>query len=396
MTDGDGYALDLLSPVRHVATEMERAGSAGPAPTVAAMAATYEHTIAGDLARIRQHENVVSDYEARLWLIRRAVAELGIQVTPDGDGYRLGRPFDDLKYKGRKVRPAVRAGEESEKEVLAAAYHNLEKELRPYHVTVAGARGTTREAELTLHPLAHAIPRMKPKEWEALAADVRANGVKLPITVMGGKVIDGRHRLAVAAALKVPVRVHEFTGAEEEARRHIVSLNVIRRNLTMAQRGLIVREIFLPEAKAEASVGRPQKDQGKLAPSGANIPAGKKASEIAADRSMGLANARTVERMAPVDDAPQTQERIRRGEITTATEARREALKETGSDEPQDVPVLQPRSAYHNLGLALSSIRNAIASIEKGDPATVPEQKLLERADEIGVALHDLRKLLLP
>ena len=42
------------------------------------------------------------------------------------------------------------------------------------------------------------------------------------------------------------------------------------------------------------------------------------------------------ERMAPVDDAPETKERIRRGEITSARDARGEALKETGKQ--GDIP----------------------------------------------------------
>jgi len=412
MTGSDGYALDLLSPVRHVATEMERAASSGAAPTLEAMTATYEHTIGGDLARIREHEGVGSDYEARLWLIGRAVSELGHQVTFTDGGYRLARPFDNLKYQGRKLHRTVRAGEESEDEVLRAVYHNLDKELRPFHVTVVSARGNQRETDLTLHPLAHAIPRMTEKEFAELADDVKTNGVKLPITVMGGKVIDGRHRLAVAAALKLPVRTEEFSGSEDDARRHIVSLNLIRRHLTMAQRTLIVRQVLLPEAEAEAkererlSPGRPHLDPEK---GSANLrdlsesdpaprPEPKKASQVAAERSSGLASARSIETMAPVDDAPETQERIRRGEITSARDARGEALKETGKQgqEPEDVGVTQPRSALRHLTCARRDGRIACEDVEakQAEQGDIPAEDLRGRITEIREHLDRLEKLL--
>src|SRR6516225_567408 len=123
MTPPSGYALDLLSPVRHVATEMERADLDGPAPTVETMTATYEHTNTGDLARIQQHEGAGSDYEARLWLIRRAVTELGKQVTADDDGgLRLAKPFDNLRYRHRKLVRTVSEDEEDEKRALRAVY----------------------------------------------------------------------------------------------------------------------------------------------------------------------------------------------------------------------------------------------------------------------------------
>jgi hypothetical protein len=367
------------------------------------MTASYQHTIAGDLARIRWNEGVTSDYEARAWLIRKAIQELGDRVTADENGgYRLAKPLDQIRYKHKSIHRSVRAGEEGEKEILRAAYHNLNKltNLRPFKVTVATAR-STREAELTLHPLAHAIPRMSEKEFAELAKDVRDNGVKLPITVMGSKVIDGRHRLAVASALDVPVRVQEFTGSEDEARRHIVSLNLIRRNLTMAQRVLIVRQVLLPEAKAEAdkhrqeTQGRPSNDPAKLSADLRSDSDGQKASQIAAERSAGLANARSIELMKDVDDAPQTQERIRSGEIKSAAEAARAAAKELGK-EPEELPALKPRTAYDYLGQALHNVRAATTRIEEGDRGNVTEETFTERIDEIKRALHELRALIHP
>jgi len=406
-TGSAGYALDLTTPVRFVATELEKAGPAGPAPTVQAMTAAYRH-LPGDLNRVMIHEGAASEYDARRWLIRRALAELGDQVAEDGDGWRLAVPFEALRFRGRKLYRTVAEDADDEQRAIRAAYRGLADE-RAFGVTVVGGRGATRQAQLTLHPLARAIPQMTEDEFAELAADVKAHGVKVPVEVMGSQVIDGRHRVAVAEALRVPVRLRDFEGTEDEARHHIVSMNVRRRHLNTAQRGLIVIEVFLPEAEAEAEArreaGRVRGGQEHaLPPTGGRASRGKTAAEDAADRSMGLANTRTVERMTPVRDAPRTKERIRRGEIPTASQARREALAETGAagSEPADVPATQPMSAYRLLGMALGKVRSAEDAIRRGDLGKaragssdqVTDGDLLARVGEIRQALDGLEKLL--
>jgi hypothetical protein len=107
----NGYALNLLSPVRHVATEMERAAPA--ALSVADMAAGYQHSIPGDLSRVRQHEHCATDEEAGVWLIKHAVEALTFrgktgqrQVEQVDGGYRLTVPFEDLRYDRHKLHRA--------------------------------------------------------------------------------------------------------------------------------------------------------------------------------------------------------------------------------------------------------------------------------------------------
>ena len=217
----------------------------------------------------------------------------------------------------------------SENERLHAAYTHPEDS---YTVSVIGATRT----RYTVHPLALAMPLMSEQEFMELADDAEAHGVKVPLQVTGTQVIDGRHRLIIASVLDLPVRVEEFTGTEDQARFHIISLNVVRRHLTDAQRTLIARDLFLPDAEAEAKT---RLEEGRrrggaehaLAPTGAQANRAPKASQIAAERSHSLASSRSIERLASVDDAPHTQERIRRGEIKTVARAEREGQKETGT-----------------------------------------------------------------
>jgi ParB-like chromosome segregation protein Spo0J len=111
----NGYALDMLSPVRHVATEMD--GAAPAALSIEELATGYRHPNPGDLARVRRHEDCGSDDEATAWLIRRAVEAISYrgktdqskrQVEQVDGGYRLadGIKFEDLLYQGRKLQRA--------------------------------------------------------------------------------------------------------------------------------------------------------------------------------------------------------------------------------------------------------------------------------------------------
>lgn len=97
----NGYPLDLLSPVRHVATELDRVAPA--ALSVSDMVDSYQHPNTGDLARVRREQGLSGNTEAESWLIGQAIAELGKQVEPDGaDGYRLMRDFEKIRYPGGK------------------------------------------------------------------------------------------------------------------------------------------------------------------------------------------------------------------------------------------------------------------------------------------------------
>jgi len=367
------------------------------ARSVRELADAYVHSIPGDLSRIRQHEKRASDAEATLWLVERAIAELKGHVKSDGNGgYRLVKDFDKIRYKDEKLIRLVDTDADDEKRALRAMYNDMREE-RTFYVTVVGAKGGKQERAYRLHPLARAIPQVAEKEFLELAVDVKAHGVRVPIVVFDGQVLDGRHRLALAAALEVPVRVDEFTGTEDEARDHVISMNVKRRHLTVPQRGLIVRELYLPQARAEAAerkavnAGDRKSERARMR---APIEETARAAEIAAEQYSRLANVRTIQTMAPVDNAPETKERIRSGEITTATAARREALKEIGNDEPEAVPKHHSYTAWRALGRSLHWAGEACESLQQGERGDVTEAETRGRINEIRAQLDRAERLI--
>jgi ParB-like chromosome segregation protein Spo0J len=119
----NGYALDMVSPVRHVATVLEQARPR--ALTIPDLVAEYTHPNPGDLSRVCQHEGARGPRDAETWLVREAVAAIArrgrtVQVEEADGGYRLAVPFGQLRYQGRPVVPNV-----NEHELLRDAFNPL-------------------------------------------------------------------------------------------------------------------------------------------------------------------------------------------------------------------------------------------------------------------------------
>jgi len=55
----------------------------------------------------------------------------------------------------------------------------------------------------TAHPLAKLFPDMPDADFAALVEDVRQNGVKIPILIYRGRILDGRQRYRACQKLNV-------------------------------------------------------------------------------------------------------------------------------------------------------------------------------------------------
>lgn len=99
------------------------------------------------------------------------------------------------------------------------------------------------------HPLALKFPQMNHKDFDALVADIKANGQREPILIFEGRILDGRHRARACAQLGIAPITKEFDGDEAAAALLADSLNVHRRHLTRDQR----RELIVAELKRDPS-----------------------------------------------------------------------------------------------------------------------------------------------
>lgn len=102
---------------------------------------------------------------------------------------------------------------------------------------------------MEFHPLVHLFPALEGEAFNALAEDIKENGLVEPILLYEGKIIDGRNRYNACQAVGVEPDYREWNGDGISAL--VQSLNIHRRHLTGSQRAVIALDL-LPKIKAEA------------------------------------------------------------------------------------------------------------------------------------------------
>jgi ParB-like chromosome segregation protein Spo0J len=83
------------------------------------------------------------------------------------------------------------------------------------------------------HPLAKLFPDLPPGEFAALVEDIRQNGVKVPILVCQGLILDGRQRYRACQKLKIPCPRVVWNGRDPWL--EVQSRNLVRRHLAKDQ-----------------------------------------------------------------------------------------------------------------------------------------------------------------
>ncbi|MCK9994266.1 MAG: hypothetical protein Dbin4_02786, partial [Alphaproteobacteria bacterium] len=56
---------------------------------------------------------------------------------------------------------------------------------------------------MQMHPAAEIFPRMTPEDFERFKADISANGLREPVWLYEGLVLDGRHRMMACEELGI-------------------------------------------------------------------------------------------------------------------------------------------------------------------------------------------------
>jgi ParB-like nuclease domain len=99
------------------------------------------------------------------------------------------------------------------------------------------------------HPHANAFPLMEGEEFDELVADIKARGLREPIVLLDGMVLDGRNRYRACQEAQVPFRAICFPAdlglpAEADALDFVWSKNRTRRHLTKSQKAYALAELF--------------------------------------------------------------------------------------------------------------------------------------------------------
>ena len=103
------------------------------------------------------------------------------------------------------------------------------------------------------------MPDLTADEFDALRADIFANGVLVPVVKdQHGRIIDGNHRAAIAAELGIDYPVQTVEVADDaDAVTLAVALNCTRRHLTREQvRAIIANEIARCPGDSDRAIAR--------------------------------------------------------------------------------------------------------------------------------------------
>lgn len=123
---------------------------------------------------------------------------------------------------------------------------------------------------IPLHPLAELFPPLPEEALADLAADIRTHGLRQPIVIYRGAILDGRNRDLACRRAAVDRRFDTFGGTEAEALDFVLSANLHRRHMTPSQLAMVGARI------ATLRKGRPgRKAEGIEAPVPISEAAGK-------------------------------------------------------------------------------------------------------------------------
>ena len=88
---------------------------------------------------------------------------------------------------------------------------------------------------LKFHPACLLFPKLPDDELNVLAEDIRLNGLRNPIVLYQGMILDGRNRYLACKIAGVKPRFVQWSGSGSPLQ-WVISENLVRRHLTASQR----------------------------------------------------------------------------------------------------------------------------------------------------------------
>jgi ParB-like chromosome segregation protein Spo0J len=228
---------------------------------------------------------------------------------------------------------------------------------------------------MEFHEVASVFPPMGERDYQALRADIAQNGLKQPVILHEGKLVDGRHRYRACIELGIEPRLMEWDG-EGSLVAFVVSMNLHRRHLTTSQRALLATELkplFDTEARAR---------QGTRTDLGADLREGDRGKASAQVAEMVGVSTRSVETASRIRQraVPELMEAVRRGDLAVSMAALIADL--TPQDQEKVISLKdkrEMRKAAQEMRRAAKGVRAPGRKDEEGE-IVAPVLRLLEQA----------------
>lgn len=235
-----------------------------------------------------------------------------------------------------------------------------------------------REAALGFHPAADLLPLLEGAEFDSLVADIRAHGLRDPITLLDGAILDGRNRYRACRVAGVDPRFKEWAPRQEGDTpvAFVVSCNLKRRHLNESQRALMAAR--LANLRNGVRRGRAQ---------AASIGAAATQSEAAKILKVGRPS---VQRAAVVlrTASPELVAAVAHGQIPVSTASKLAVLSE--AEQVKVAGDVNPRRAARQMLEQLGAKAPASGDISRAiAQLTVELEKLPSAAIRDGISLVD-------
>lgn len=172
------------------------------------------------------------------------------------------------------------------------------------------------------HPAACIFPMMPDEDIQALADDIAVHGLREPVIMFDGKILDGRNRWAACMIASVQPRTTEFKGTSQEALSFVWSKNRTRRHLSSSQAAIADAKRAQLDDEYQKAIAATVAEQpkGGRPKTGTNNCTGKKDTEALTDskRAASAGTNRTYIKPAEkiVTTRPDLAEKIEKGELT--------------------------------------------------------------------------------
>ena len=100
-----------------------------------------------------------------------------------------------------------------------------------FHMTIVSAFDAARKQQINFHPLAEIFPLIEGREFSELVADVRAHGLREPVVLHDGQILDGRNRYRACLEAGIKPTFAPYSGNDPLG--YVISLNLRRRQLVL-------------------------------------------------------------------------------------------------------------------------------------------------------------------
>lgn len=219
------------------------------------------------------------------------------------------------------------------------------------------------------HPISEIFPAMEGEEFAALVEDIRKNGVRQPLVMYQGKILDGRNRWRACDKLGIKPKTTDYRGDDPVG--FVLSLNLTRRHLNESQRAMVGAKIATlkhggsrphDDDEDEGEETQPAATRSKRQICHLNSPTIEKTAEKLNVGERSIRHARKVEESG----TKELKRAVERGEVAVST-----AAKLAEAD-----PEVQ-RAAVKDHGKAAPAIAKKIAEEKREAPKPAPAIKTL-------------------